>query len=153
MIDVIKSDENLWFGRCFHYLRIFCLFKGEDKPEKGNIVAQEEPTLRKESRELPIVCRSCGNIITSEAQKREVNDRHVHTFFNPQGVVFEFGCFASAPGCVVHGTPTPEFSWFKGLSWSFSTCRKCGEHLGWHYQAGGEGSFYGLILKKLIEQK
>ena len=96
----------------------------------------------------PIFCRRCRNEITVVEYTTVVNGRHDHTFTNPTGIAFHIGCFSDAYGCVVHGVPTNEFTWFPGYSWCFSTCANCFAHLGWFYQSDGS-AFFGLILDNL----
>ncbi len=81
----------------------------------------------------------------------EVEGKHMHVFSNPEGIVFQIGCFSSADGCVNRGVPTTEFTWFTGFSWRFSFCSNCYIHLGWFYQSKGVENFYGLILDRLAE--
>ncbi|OKY73747.1 MAG: hypothetical protein BM485_16935 [Desulfobulbaceae bacterium DB1] len=95
-------------------------------------------------------CRFCRARITSFSRMIEVNGSHCHVFANPHGKVFEIGCFSAAPGCVHHGTPTRECTWFTGCSWRFSLCAVCSAHLGWHYQSDLAGSFWGLVLANLV---
>lgn len=40
---------------------------------------------------------------------------------------------AASHGVTVRGTPTAEFSWFPGFSWSMASCRGCKTHLGWGF--------------------
>lgn len=96
-----------------------------------------------------IRCRNCGGIVTSFDAKTSVDGGHTHTFFNPAGIVFELGCFSSAPGCSPLGEATSEFTWFAGCTWRFSVCRGCGAHLGWLYEGRGK-NFFGLILANLL---
>ncbi len=103
----------------------------------------------------PVYCRQCGQRITDTGKRITVNDAHCHNFANPEGLVFEIGCFSEAEGCTYTGIPTNEFTWFRGLNWQIALCRKCLTHLGWMFasSSGGHflpGSFNGLILKKLI---
>lgn len=98
--------------------------------------------------EKSICCKFCGFPVTTRDQKISVGSSHTHTFFNPAGIVFELGCFKAAPGCLVSGDPTSEFTWFAGYLWNFSHCRNCRAHLGWFYQQE-ERNFFGLILTKL----
>jgi hypothetical protein len=95
-------------------------------------------------------CRFCRAKITSAARMIEVNGSHRHVFANPHGKVFEIGCFALAPGCISHGTPTTECTWFAGCSWRFSLCAACFSHLGWKYESNLAASFFGLILANLL---
>ncbi|MBW2658334.1 MAG: hypothetical protein JRC87_01855 [Deltaproteobacteria bacterium] len=97
-----------------------------------------------------LFCASCARRITGRDQAITVDGSHSHTFFNPDGVVFELGCFRSAPGCLQAGEATSEFTWFNGYLWCFCLCRNCGVHLGWHYLRE-ERDFFGLILSRLRE--
>lgn len=97
-----------------------------------------------------LLCRACGLPITRASVAIPKNGAHEHTFFNPAGIVFLLGCFARAPGCLVHGPPSTEFSWFTGHCWQFATCAGCLGHLGWFF-SGAEDSFFGLILDRLVE--
>jgi hypothetical protein len=99
-----------------------------------------------------LVCRACGHTITSEDQRINVAGAHLHTFFNPAGIVFELGCFSTAPGCCVLGEASAEFSWFAGYLWSVVLCGRCGTHLGWQFQSA-ERTFYGLIYKKIRSEE
>jgi len=96
-----------------------------------------------------ILCRTCRSPVTSHQQSISVNDRHQHTFFNPAGVIYEIRCFKKAPGIVIYGEPTDEFSWFAGHTWQYSICAACQEHLGWFFSSP-DAAFYGLIRPRLI---
>ncbi len=95
------------------------------------------------SEENFVVCRNCGNTITSIERVFTIKGQHKHTFINQAGYTYHIGCFSSADGCIVYGIPTLEFTWFEGFSWSFSICSSCLIHLGWYYQSGDK-SFFGL---------
>ncbi|MDY6831903.1 MAG: cereblon family protein [Thermodesulfobacteriota bacterium] len=97
-----------------------------------------------------LLCARCLHPITRPGARTTANGRHVHVFANPGGLVFEIGCFRTAPGCGHAGSPTLEFTWFNGYAWQVATCNGCLEHLGWYYTADGT-SFYGLILNRLID--
>jgi len=101
-------------------------------------------------RERGLYCASCQFPITSFRHRIEVQGSYEHTFINPDGIVFHLGCFCSAEGCIDSGKNTGEWSWFAGYSWRYALCASCGTHLGWRYSADGAGSFYGLILKRLV---
>ncbi len=98
-----------------------------------------------------ILCRNCLHAITRPADRISVDGLHGHTFANPHGVVFEIGCFRSAPGCAAIGLASEEFTWFAGHRWRVCVCAACLVHLGWRFASGGESTFYGLILDRLIE--
>jgi len=96
-----------------------------------------------------ILCRSCRAVVTGLNQEVSIDGKHAHTFFNPAGIVYEIRCFSQAPGCMNHGPPTAEFTWFAGYSWEYTVCSTCRDHLGWFYSSSS-GFFFGLINSKLI---
>lgn len=97
-----------------------------------------------------ILCRECGNTITTPEYMIAVDGKHLHTFENPAGITYDISCYSSAEGCTVYGEPTPEHTWFEGFSWSFSLCSRCFSHLGWFYENGDE-HFFGLIVDRLVD--
>lgn len=99
-----------------------------------------------------LVCRACRSRITRRDFAMEVNGSHRHVFFNPYGLVFELGCFASAKNLLPAGPETDEFTWFPGHRWQAVQCAGCSSHLGWRY-VGDEGGFFGLVLKALMEEE
>ncbi len=104
---------------------------------------------KRESKRV-IRCRRCSLPVTTVRERVARNGGHLHTMFNPAGIVYEIGCFRTAPGCLPHGPASLEFTWFAGYAWQVVFCVGCAEHLGWFYTAGDDG-FFGLILTKLIE--
>jgi filamentous hemagglutinin family protein len=102
------------------------------------------------AKESYIICRNCGNIITSLESMISVNGQHQHTFINPSGIVFTIGCFSKAEGCITAGEPMSDFTWFNSYSWNHALCANCLFHLGWFYNSGSD-SFFGLILDNLRE--
>ena len=97
-----------------------------------------------------LICKVCQNTITAHEAVVQINGSHRHKFINPGGVVYRVGCFQSAPGCLVLGVPTREFTWFPGYSWSYAVCSNCNIHMGWSYQSEG-GGFFGLVIENLSE--
>jgi hypothetical protein len=97
-------------------------------------------------------CRVCRSKVTELSARIVVNGQHLHTFFNPHGLVFDIGCFSSASGCAVAGSPSSEFTWFAGHVWRVAVCQQCLAHLGWRFESesGGQG-FWGLITDMLLE--
>ncbi len=131
---------------------IYC-FRSDGRQGTGALIV---PTEKDEEREAiqpmdAIYCKACGGTVTGRDKKIVVQGSHTHTFFNPSGIVFEVGCFSSAPGCHSAGRATSHFTWFAGYVWRFALCRKCNNHLGWYFEKG-EHSFLGLILANLKEQ-
>lgn len=70
-------------------------------------------------------------------------------FANPHGIMFEIGCFLSAPGGMALADPCSDFTWFRGYDWQVAVCRGCSDHLGWFYSRRETG-FWGLILDKMV---
>ena len=95
-----------------------------------------------------VLCAHCGHGITSPGERISIDGRHLHVFTNPDGIIFEIGCFRTAPGCREIGPAVREHTWFPGCAWRVALCANCGIHLGWAYV--GRDNFYGLILERLI---
>jgi hypothetical protein len=102
-----------------------------------------------ETRPNYMKCRFCNTPITTEQDKIEIDHQHQYCFTNPNDVAYELGCFRNAPGCILFGKLTDEYTWFGGYEWQLGLCDNCGEHLGWYYQSLSQDYFYGLILKRL----
>jgi len=99
-----------------------------------------------------ITCRNCLAPVTRPEYSIQINDGYSHTFANPQGHVYEIGCFFRADGCVKFSDTSDEFSWFKDYVWAVGLCRNCRVQLGWIFLALRPGEcdkFYGLILDQL----
>ena len=101
--------------------------------------------------EPDLCCANCLHPITSRASGVEISGKHSHTCFNPDGVVFQIGCFGGAPGCMVRGRPTVDFSWFPGYQWNFAHCTNCFTQLGWYFQQAVARPFFGLERNKLVQ--
>ncbi len=95
-------------------------------------------------------CRQCGALIARHDWLLPMRGDHEHVVFNPAGIIFRVWCFADAQNLRLSGTPSGEFSWFKGYVWQIALCGQCGTHLGWRYDGEGPPSqFYGLIKDRL----
>ncbi len=116
------------------------------EPDKRPNTAPEEDTQAARR----VLCRECLHPITREQDRTEVHGAHQHTFANPSGIVFTIGCFQFADGCGAAGSPSDEFTWFKGFSWRVAVCTACLNHLGWLFSASSGAAFWGLILDHLI---
>lgn len=99
-----------------------------------------------------LLCRQCNQKIAKPTARISINGSHRHTFANPNGIVFEIGCFNQVHGCNGYGQPSMEFAWFAGFSWQIMVCSQCHTHLGWFFSSGHSTGFSGLILDRLIEQ-
>ena len=111
---------------------------------------QEPGDERAVEKDAPLLCAHCSAPVTSRDQAIEINGRHEHAFFNPAGIAYEIRCFRRAPGCLIQGDPTNEFTWFAGYRWQFSLCSTCLTHLGWFFSSLERPPFYGLISNRLI---
>ena len=128
-----------------NYTKLF-LEAGKSSRPDAKIREQPQDRTREGAR---LRCVNCLHAITSADQQISVDGSFEHTFTNPHNLSYRLGCFRHAPGCLLYGEPTPEWSWFPGCNWCYALCAECGEHLGWHYSAA-DNEFYGLILRKLI---
>ena len=115
-----------------------------------DLLSLAEKELKETDKENFLLCKVCTHIITSQSSRTSKNGHHTHIFSNPQGIVFEIGCFSNAQGCSNISKPTPEHTWFPGFRWSIAVCANCHTHLGWFYQSP-DSSFYGLILDNLVD--
>jgi hypothetical protein len=121
--------------------------------------AQAERGTRAASREQAqaepassVVCAACRSLVTSLRERVERAGAHVHTFLNPDGMVFRIRCFGDAPGALPVGERSDYWTWFAGFHWQACVCRACFEHLGWSYDRPGE-RFYGLIAERVLEME
>jgi hypothetical protein len=121
--------------------------------EHGDSFERPSARLNREEAETGgvLVCRACRSRITRRDLGMEINGRHRHVFFNPDGLVFELGCFASARNLTPAGIETGEFTWFPGYRWQVVLCTGCSTQLGWRYE-GRDGAFFGLIIKALMAE-
>ena len=124
--------------------------RGERLPEGALHTGQQDTPAIKEPEDSALYCAFCRHPLTSTTAAISRAGLHQHTFFNPAGIVFEVRCFADAPGCLMRGAPSHEFSWFAGYAWMLALCGRCQAHVGWRYQ-GEDGHFYGLIAQTLRE--
>jgi len=98
-----------------------------------------------------LCCAVCGLHVTDVDQVTKIEQKHIHLKRNPYGTQFRIGCYRNAVGCGHFGPFSQEHSWFTDFSWSVGLCLSCKTQLGWIFT--GEGTFYGLIMDKLINCK
>jgi hypothetical protein len=98
-----------------------------------------------------IVCRQCAQRLSRPGERIAVGGTHRHTFANPNGIVFEIGCYNMVTGCAFIGPPSYEFPWFPGHSWQIAICSSCQTHLGWIFRGQAGAQFVGLILDRIRE--
>ncbi|MEE4166279.1 MAG: cereblon family protein [Desulfocapsaceae bacterium] len=120
---------------------------GAKSGSSTSILAQDREEYQ-EKGEGVLRCRQCDAAITKVEDRISRAEKHLHTFFNPAGIVYEIGCFRRAPGCHVEGARSSEFSWFAGYSWQISFCSSCSRHLGWFFSAADD-TFFGLVVDRL----
>jgi hypothetical protein len=128
-----------------------CLRQSTEKQNNKDLapIVEGKPIVKTSDRGEPIICRQCRQGITNQADRIAVQGSHQHTVANPHGIIFQIGCFQSAPGCGYAGPLTAEWSWFKGFSWKIAVCGFCLIQLGWLFVSSGGESFNGLILNRL----
>ena len=128
----------------------YCWFKqSEFQVDKlpGNEGNQE--THKEESKKL--LCKYCKNHITNLDDATSIEGSHTHTFSNPAGYVYTIHCYRTAPGCLVLGESTNEYTWFSAYEWQMALCNACQEHLGWLFS--NEQAFYALIADRLTTEQ
>ncbi|PID41245.1 MAG: hypothetical protein CR981_04020 [Proteobacteria bacterium] len=128
----------------------FFLREAINKTVDGKKDAPSNRDAYEQKRDEGLFCGYCATLITRQNQRFSQEGRHLHTFFNPAGIIYEIGCFHKAPGCLVQGPASSEFCWFKGYCWQLGVCITCLEHIGWYF-SGENRSFFGLIVNRLKE--
>lgn len=139
--------------------------------------ADRDPERERSGGDRSLVCVRCGRTIAAVEDAIEVGGLHEYTQVNPGGFIWNFRCFARAPGCAAVGAPSTEFAWFAGYTWRIAHCAECDLHLGWQFLAcdqvlqGGslrsqddrsappapgkfssaDDGFYGLIVERVVE--
>ncbi|MCP4714012.1 MAG: hypothetical protein GY868_02760 [Deltaproteobacteria bacterium] len=121
-----------------------------DGQRAGKSSEHEQAELEGERPAEKILCAQCRHVITAGAERIQVQDTHVHTFANPQGILYQIGCFLRGPGCSYAGPLTQEWSWFSGYRWRIALCSRCLTHLGWKFVSFENHAFHGLILDRLV---
>jgi hypothetical protein len=82
-------------------------------------------------------CSVCKSVISYSNRLVAVLGKKWHRMKYSAGDAFcELFTFSSCPGALNIGDPNEGYSWFPGYVWSLALCRRCGNHLGWHYKAG-----------------
>ena len=119
------------------------------------VAEEKQDSAVREAPEHSITCAACGQVVTYERFRTDIDEVFEHVFTNPHGYVFRIGLFSEAPGVLPAGMWIEEFSWFPGTLWRFVVCSDCYSHLGWEYSgsteptAADKGDFFGLVLTKL----
>ncbi len=144
----IKNDLNL------NSFTTFSMFELLREGEKTKNVLDDAREVKTQDSEYSgktnfLRCIKCKHPITTEKDRIQINEKHQHVFANPQGHVFQIGCFAQAPGCFVFGEKTSYFTWFPGYTWQTALCGFCGTLLGWAFESKDK-YFFGLILDHLV---
>ena len=126
------------------------LFRPVPTPKKSipDVIPEDEDQILEAPMES-VVCRQCLHEITSAAEITEIHGSHTHTFANPEGIVFEIGCYKDAWGCGYVGAASAEFTWFSGYVWRIAVCLNCHAHLGWRFSSQGGHFFHGLITNRI----
>ncbi len=102
-------------------------------------------------------CVTCGGLITHSDRLVPIEGKNRHVFVNPAGVECDFYTFYSCPGAIAVGEATGDHTWFSGYSWRMAFCHRCGQHLGWGYEAVSRVErpckFWGILVSHLISKE
>lgn len=149
------NPQTQGFHRIKHDAPIpsFLLKTLEEKQVSSIVTPEEKEESDSEKEKEMLYCVSCLKLITSGDQRIRVDGSHEHTCKNPSGMSFRIGCFKDAPGAVIEGLPTIDFTWFKGFHWSMTYCGGCFNHVGWQFLRSGESGFLGLVLNRLTSKR
>jgi hypothetical protein len=118
----------------------------EDPDEDVDVI--DDPAPKRSER---LLCRQCGQVMTSRESVIEIDGASDHVFENPHGMVYHVRCFGEAPGAVTLGAPTNDFTWFRGYTWQIALCGGCRSHVGWAFIAD-KHRFWGLIPGRLVAE-
>lgn len=151
LTDLLLPSLDDWRGFDTISTHLFRRPIDEEISEDLARLVKDEPEEKDPDCEEYVLCRQCRHILTTPAERINVQGAHRHTFINPQGFVYEIGCFRTVTGCGYAGPATKEWSWFVGYRWRIAVCNRCLGHLGWIYLSNGNSVFYGLILSRIIE--
>jgi hypothetical protein len=99
----------------------------------------------------PLRCMACGNPITTPQERFARGGSSHFQMINPAGYRFDIALFHHALGCYPRGHASADASWFPPFNWRLAHCDQCDQHLGWFYQDGEQGSFWGLITALLSD--
>jgi hypothetical protein len=131
--------------------KVYCLKLGKRTSHAVDQAQQESPQDTDDAHKKEFLrCANCQYPITRKTDRIEINEKHQHVFANPHGYIYQIGCFVQAPGCVIIGEETSQFSWFPGYTWQIALCGRCLTLLGWAFRSN-ESLFYGLILDRLTQ--
>ena len=148
LLPTIKDDSRFTVCGAFNVLRQ----PDDRRPAPGEDgFVDEESSAAEPGWDEKLLCRECGQMITSPAERTAVQGSCEHTFANPAGILYQIGCFRTVRGCSYVGPATQEWSWFQGYSWRVAVCSRCLTHMGWRYQSFHAPEFHGLILSRLVQ--
>jgi len=121
--------------------------KKENKDNAHTLQFDQNDTQHRSEKTLN--CAHCQHPITMPKFKSTQSGKHLHSFMNPEGYMYEIGIFSQAEGTLKEGLPSAFFSWFDGYIWQVERCANCHLHMGWSFE-NEERLFYGLILSHLV---
>ncbi|EFA08465.1 protein cereblon [Tribolium castaneum] len=94
-----------------------------------------------------ICCAKCDAEIAQHSNVFPMSKDGVQSnYCNPEGYVFETVTVSKATNFTLFGSPSAQFSWFPGYSWTIMHCKMCSSHLGWKFSSVNlkPAVFYGL---------
>lgn len=109
------------------------------------------PSTHDESSTLPsssVRCLTCGTILAEAADATHIDGHHHYSFINPHGFMYRIRCYAAARNISLRGTPSSEFAWFPGYTWTTIECAVCSTHVGWRFD-GTTSTFFALIAESI----
>ncbi|CAL8106858.1 unnamed protein product [Calicophoron daubneyi] len=84
------------------------------------------------------VCGMCDSQITSNRYiVCLAQEGSFQTYVNPAGILHDMVTVSQVVDSSVTsiGSPSSEYSWFPGYSWTITNCSRCSQHLGWLFTA------------------
>ena len=144
MLDNVQPNFNIspYINQNFHLLQ-------PDKDSKHDLDIHQKNDIDDENDPKNFLyCKKCKYKITANSERMIINNKHEHIFTNPNGYIFQIGCFIRAQGCAMSEDESDYFSWFQGYTWRIAMCMQCLTLMGWYFSSN-KSQFFGIILDKL----
>ncbi|XP_030034498.1 protein cereblon isoform X2 [Manduca sexta] len=101
------------------------------------------------SRKSVLCCSSCMGEIARREHIFAMSSEGVHSnYTNLGGYMHDIVTVSRAVNTELNGSPSAEYSWFPGYTWTIALCQSCMAHVGWRFDALKRNlrpqQFYGL---------
>ncbi|XP_059050217.1 protein cereblon [Achroia grisella] len=101
------------------------------------------------SRKSVLCCSSCMGEIARRENIFAMSSEGVHSnYTNLGGYMHDIVTVSAATNTELSGSPSAEYSWFPGYTWTVALCLGCMAHVGWRFDAQKRNlrpqRFYGL---------